>query len=527
MVFRIQEEFMADSKKEVLGEQGIYDAKTLGTPKTLVLGLQHMFAMFGSTVLVPIITGLSVSATLLFAGLGTLLFHLITKRKVPAFLGSSFAFLAGYGAISGLMLAREQYATEDALMAAQAGGKLYAASQLLPYACFGVALAGLLYLVLALLFKVFGAMRVMKFFPPIVTGPIIMAIGLILSQSAINSCASNWPIALVAILAIIICNIWGKGMVKILPILIGVVASYLVAAVTGNVDFSGVAAAPWVGLPIKFQDTVFALFSSSRDAGTLFLHTIVTNADGEKEVIISSMTKGGLLVTAAITIVPIAIATMMEHIGDISAISSTVNRNFIKDPGLHRTLTGDGLATAVASLFGAPANTTYGENTGVLSLTKVFDPFVIRLAAVFAILMSFCPKFSAIIEAMPSATVGGISLVLYGMISAVGVRNVVETQVDFSKSRNVIIAALILVLSIGINFSAAKSIAFSIGSANFALSGLAVGSLVGIILNAILPGKDFNFNEDAGSETGADLSGISEKELKEDADKKASKEKKK
>ena len=517
IVFRLQEEFMADSKKEVLGEQGIYDAKTLGTPKTLVLGLQHMFAMFGSTVLVPIITGLSVSATLLFAGLGTLLFHLITKRKVPAFLGSSFAFLAGYGAISGLMLAREQYTTQEALDAAVADGKFLSASHLLPYACFGVALAGLLYLVLALLFKVFGAMRVMKFFPPIVTGPIIMAIGLILSQSAINSCSSNWPIALVAIFAIIICNIWGKGMVKILPILIGVIASYLVAAVTGNVDFSGVAAAPWIGLPIKFQDTVFALFSSARDSGTLFLHTVNPET---KEIVVSSMTKGGLLLTAAITIVPIAIATMMEHIGDISAISSTVNRNFIKDPGLHRTLTGDGLATAVASLFGAPANTTYGENTGVLSLTKVFDPFVIRLAAFFAILMSFCPKFSAIIEAMPSATVGGISLVLYGMISAVGVRNVVETQVDFSKSRNVIIAALILVLSIGINFSAAGAIAFSIGSANIALSGLAVGSLVGIILNAVLPGKDFNFNEDAGTETGADLSGISEKELKKEPAKK-------
>jgi uracil permease len=516
---------MADSKSQVLGEQGIYDAKALGTPKMLVLGLQHMFAMFGSTVLVPIITGLSVSATLLFAGLGTLLFHLITKRKVPAFLGSSFAFLAGYGAISGLMLAREQYSTTEALDAAIADGKFLSASHLLPYACFGVALAGLLYLVLALLFKVFGAMHVMKFFPPIVTGPIIMAIGLILSQSAINSCSSNWPIALVAIFAIIICNIWGKGMVKILPILIGVVASYLVAAVTGNVDFSGVAAAPWIGLPIKFQDTVFALFSSSRDAGTFFLHTIITNADGEKEVIISSMTKGGLLLTAAITIVPIAIATMMEHIGDISAISSTVNRNFIKDPGLHRTLTGDGLATAVASLFGAPANTTYGENTGVLSLTKVFDPFVIRLAALFAIIMSFCPKFSAIIEAMPSATVGGISLVLYGMISAVGVRNVVETQVDFSKSRNVIIAALILVLSIGINFSAAGAIAFSIGDANIALSGLAVGSLVGIILNAVLPGKDFNFNEDTGTETGADLSGISEKEIKKDSEKKDSEKK--
>ena len=471
---------MSDSKKTILGEQGIYDAKTLGTPKMLILGLQHMFAMFGSTVLVPLITGLSVSATLLFAGLGTLLFHLITKKKVPAFLGSSFAFLAGYGTIAGLAIAKSN-------------GEMMTSQELLPYACFGVGLAGLLYLVLALLFKVFGANHVMKFFPPIVTGPIIIAIGLNLSQSAINSCSSNWGIALVAIIAIIICNIWGKGMIKILPILIGVIASYLVAALTGNVDFSGVAAAPWVGLPVKYSNTVFYIFSNSKNVGA-DIHN-------------------GLLITAAITIVPIAIATMMEHIGDVSAISSTVNRNFIKDPGLHRTLTGDGLATTIASLFGAPANTTYGENTGVLTLTRVYDPFVIRLAAYFAILMSFCPKFAAIIEAMPSATVGGISLVLYGMISAVGVRNIVETQVDFTKSRNVIIAALILVLSIGINFSTAGSISFSVGSATIALSGLAVGSLVGIILNAILPGKDYNFNEDAGSETGADLSGISEKEI--------------
>ena len=466
---------MATEKKQILGEQGIYDARSLGTPKMLILGLQHMFAMFGSTVLVPLITGLSVSATLLFAGLGTLLFHLITKKKVPAFLGSSFAFLAGYGTIAGLAIAN-------------AKGEMMTKEELLPYACFGVALAGLLYLVLALLFKLFGANSVMKFFPPIVTGPIIIAIGLNLSKSAIESCSTNWPIALVAILAIIICNIWGKGMIKILPILIGVIASYLVAAVTGNVDFSGVASAPWVGLPVKYSNTVFSIFT------------------GE--------TNSGLLITAAITIVPIAIATMMEHIGDISAISSTVNRNFIKDPGLHRTLTGDGLATTIASLFGAPANTTYGENTGVLTLTRVYDPLVIRLAAYFAVLMSFCPKFAAIIEAMPSATVGGISLVLYGMISAVGVRNIVETQVDFTKSRNVIIAALILVLSIGINYSTAGAISFNIGSASVALSGLAVGSLVGIILNAVLPGKDYNFNEEKGSETGADLSGISEKEIK-------------
>jgi uracil permease len=495
---------MAATKKQVLGEQGIYDARSLGASKTVILGLQHMFAMFGSTVLVPIITGLSVSTTLLFAGLGTLLFHLLTKKKVPAFLGSSFAFLTGYGTIAGLAIAKSN-------------GTMMTPQELLPYACFGVALAGLLYLVLALLFKVFGANRVMKFFPPIVTGPIIIAIGLILSPSAINSCFTNWPIALVAILAIIICNIWGKGMIKILPILIGVVASYTVAAITGNVDFSGVADAPWIGFPIEFQRTVFSIFTGEPFNGTL----ITMSAEGE--VISSSINRTGLLITAAITLVPIAIATMMEHIGDISAISSTVDRNFIKDPGLHRTLMGDGLATTVASLFGAPANTTYGENTGVLSLTKVYDPFVIRLAACFAIVMSFCPKFSAIIEAMPSATVGGISLVLYGMISAVGVRNLVETKVDFSKSRNVIVAALILVLSIGINFSDAGAIGFSIGEVNIALSGLAVGSLIGIIMNAILPGKDYNFNENTGSETGLDLSGISKKEIKNESNKKKNK----
>ena len=374
--------------------QGIYDARELGAPKVTILGLQHMFAMFGSTVLVPLLTGLSVSTTLLFAGLGTLLFHLLSKRKVPAFLGSSFAFLAGYFAI------------------APNGEK-----ELLPYACFGVAVAGLFYLILAALFKAFGANKVMKYFPPVVTGPIIIAIGLNLSQSAINSCSSNWFVAIVAIVIVVVCNIWGKGLVRIIPILLGVIGSYLTAMILGLIDFTPVKDAAWVGLPVEYDRTVFSIFTSG-------------NLDS------------ALLVTSIITIVPIAFATMMEHIGDISAISSTVGRNFIKDPGLHRTLTGDGLATAIASLFGAPANTTYGENTGVLTLTKVYDPFVIRLAAYFAILFSFCPKFAAVIEVMPTATVGGISLVLYGMISAVGIRNVVETQVDFSKSRNVIIAPL-------------------------------------------------------------------------------------
>ncbi|MBE5863494.1 MAG: uracil-xanthine permease [Lachnospiraceae bacterium] len=425
---------------------GIYDAKSLGVPKVTMLGLQHMFAMFGATILVPMLTGLDVSTTLLCAGLGTLLFHLLTKRKVPAFLGSSFAFLPGYFAI------------------APNGEK-----ELLPYACVGVACAGLLYLLLAGLIKVFGSGKVMKFFPPIVTGPIIIAIGLTLSQSAIDSCSTNWQIALVAIALIVACNIWGKGMVRIVPIIMGVIGSYLVAVVTGQVDFTEVIDAAWVGLPIHFERTAFWAF---KDGNT------------------------SLLITSIITIVPIALATIVEHIGDISAISSTVGKNFIKDPGLHRTLLGDGLATSLAALFGAPANTTYGENTGVLTLTKVFDPLVIRLAAWFAILFSFCPKFAAIIGSMPSATVGGVSLVLYGMISAVGVRNVVEAKCDFSKSRNVIIAALILVLSIGIKYSAAGAIVIPAGSITINLSGLAVGALVGILLNAVLPGKDYVFQED-------------------------------
>ena len=451
------------SKKKVDFSKGIYDARELGAPKMLLLGLQHMFAMFGATVLVPALTGLSVSATLLFAGLGTLLFHLLTKGKVPAFLGSSFAFIGGYAAIT-------QIGTDEA------GNAIHNYS-LLPYACVGVACAGLLYLVLAGLIKIFGAKKVMRFFPPIVTGPIIIAIGLTLSSSAISNCSANWLVAVVAIAIVIVCNIWGKGMVKIIPIMLGVLGSSLVAVI---LHFTGVMQtldpgklqafkdAAWIGLPFKMENTVFGLFSRGVDTS--------------------------FLVTAIITIMPIALATMIEHIGDISAISSTCNKNYIANPGLHRTLLGDGLATILASLFGAPANTTYGENTGVLSLSKVYDPRVIRIAAVFAALVSFSPKFSALVSLMPTATIGGVSLVLYGMISAVGVRNVVENKVDFGKSRNVIIAALILVLSIGINYAGAIQI--PIGSITISLSGLAVGALVGIILNAVLPGKDYEFGAD-------------------------------
>lgn len=442
-------------------QEAIYDAKQLGVGKVAVLGLQHMFAMFGATVLVPILTGLNVSTTLLFAGIGTLLFHLLTKGKVPAFLGSSFAFLGGYFAIAPML--------EDGSSNVE----------MIPYACFGVACAGLLYLVMAALIKMFSAKRIMKYFPPIVTGPIIIAIGLTLSQSAIDNCSSNWIIALVAILVVILCNIFGKGMIKIIPILIGVIASYVVGICMGQVDFTPVKEAQWFAVPIVKDMTILGMFGDNFDVSKL--------------------------ITAVITIMPIALATIVEHIGDISAISSTTGINYIKEPGLHRTLLGDGLATIVASLFGAPANTTYGENTGVLNLSKVYDPFVVRLAAVFAIFFSFCPKFAAIIEVMPTATVGGISLILYGMISAVGVRNVVENKVDFTKSRNVIIAALILVLSIGINYSAAGAIAFQIGSITISLSGLAVGALAGILLNAILPEKDYEFDEETPSDTGVNF----------------------
>ena len=428
---------MNDLKKgKVLGEDDIFDVRELGWGRTLVLGLQHTFAMFGATVLVPLLTGLSVSTTLLFAGLGTLLFHLITKRKVPAFLGSSFAFLAGYGIVAPLIDGAPN-------------------TEMLPYACGGVVVAGLVYVVLAALIKAFGINRVMRFFPPIVTGPIIICIGLTLSSSAIANCSENWLLALCALVPIIIANIWGKGMVKIVPIMIGIGFAYVVALLMGAVDFSAVAEADVVGLP----GIMMAKFDLS----------------------------------AIITIVPIALATVVEHIGDISAISATVGKNYIQDPGLHRTLLGDGLATSLAAMFGGPANTTYGENTGVLALTRVYDPLVMEIAAGIAILLSFSPMFEMIVRTIPTAIIGGVSLILYGMISAVGVRNVVENQIDFTASRNLIIAAVIMVSAIG--FSSTGGLTFQIGSVTITLSALAIAALAGILLNAVLPGNTYEFEK--------------------------------
>ena len=439
--------------KKDLGHEAIYDARQLGTPRMLILGLQHMFAMFGATVLVPILVQgyglpLSIQTTLLFAGLGTLLFHVCTKFKVPAFLGSSFAYLGGFSTVAP-MPANEGLDPETKLA----------------YARRGILIAGLLYLVLALLFKVLGAKKVMRYFPPIVTGPMIIMIGLNLSGSAINNASTCWWLALVAMAIIVVANIWGKGMVKIIPILLGVVGSYIVAVIAGQVDFSGVSEASFLGL----QQFVIAKFD----------------------------------VSAILVMAPIAIAAMMEHIGDISAISSTTGKNFIEDPGLHRTLVGDGLATAFAGFFGGPANTTYGENTGVLALSKVYDPRVVRLAAIYAIILSFSPKFDALVNSIPAAIVGGVSFILYGMISAVGVRNIVENQVDLTKSRNLIIAAVMFVSGLG--FSSVGGITFTVGGAAVTLSGLAIAALCGVILNAILPGNDYEFGVSVTGDKSADL----------------------
>ena len=411
---------------------GIYDArKELGWGKTIIMGLQQCFAMFGATILVPVLTnsypgaegmGLSASVTLFCAGIATLWFHFITKGKVPVFLGSSFAFLGMYGAII------------------PAYGKEYATG--------GVMAAGALYVVLAILIKVFGTKRVMKLFPPVVCGPLIILIGINLAGSAVSNVMTNWILGVIPIIVILICNTWGKGMIKIIPVLIALIVSYIIAIVMGAVNFDAVGTAAWVGLPT--------------------FHLPKFNAD------------------CIIAGLAVAVAAMVEHVGDVMAIGATCGKNFIADPGLTRTLLGDGIGTSLAGLLGGPANTTYSENTGVVALTRVFDPFVMRVAAVMAIILSLSPKFEAVINSIPTAVIGGISFVLYGMIAATGIRTIVENQVDYVNMRNVLVTAIILVCGLGFN-----AYPIVIGSVSF--GGLACAAIFGIILNAILPGKDYEF----------------------------------
>jgi uracil permease len=394
------------------------DASTISNGKKVVLGVQHTFTMFGATILVPLITGLDISVALFMAGIGTLLFHFITKKKVPVFLGSSFAFIAPILAVAGM---------SD-----------------LAHAQGGIVVAGLVYLILAGLIYFFGVEKVIKFFPPVVTGPIIIVIGLKLAPVAINMASADWLLAVVAFLVVTTVSVFGKGFVKIIPVIIGLFAGYISAIVLGRVDFTPITSAAWVGLP-KFTIAKFDF-------------------------------------TGVMTIAPIALATMVEHIGDVLAIGATVDEDFIKDPGLHRTLIGDGIATSLSAMFGGPANTTYSENTGVLALTRVFDPVIMRIAAVFAIFLGIIPKLSGFISTIPVAVVGGISIILFGMIAAVGARTLVERAVDFTKSRNLIIAAVILVLGLGGAVFPVK-----LGQVNFSLEGMALAAIVGIILNKVLP----------------------------------------
>ena len=446
----------------------IRDASVLGVPKMLILGLQHMFAMFGATILVPILVNsyfgedvLHVQVTLICAGVGTLFFHLCSKFKVPAFLGSSFAFLGGFATIANL---------DTGVFADMSN------ADKLSYACGGIVVAGLLYLVLALIIRLVGVKKVMRFLPPVVTGPIIICIGLSLAGSAISNASTNWLLAFIALATIIVFNIWGKGMFKIIPILMGVVVSYAAALIfnalgmtnadgSAILDFTNIASAAWVGIP-KFSICKFNI-------------------------------------SAILVMAPIALASMMEHIGDMSAISATVGENFIEDPGLHRTLIGDGLATSLSALVGGPANTTYGENTGVLELSKVHNPKVIRIARLYAVILSFIPKMAEVIGSMPSAIIGGVSFMLYGMISAIGVRNVVENHVDFTKSRNLIIAGVIFVCGLGFS----NGLTFTVAGTDITLTSLAIAAIAGILLNAILPGNDYHFGKDveADSNRGIDM----------------------
>jgi len=405
-------------EKSYLDKEAIRDGDYINPVKKIILGLQHAFTMFGATVLVPIITGFNISVALFMAGCGTLLFYFITKRKVPAFLGSSFAFIAP------VLVVTEKFG--------------------LPYACGGIVVAGLLYLLLSLLVSIYGVKKILSFFPPVVTGPVIIVIGLKLAPTAIDMAKGNWGLALVGFAVVTAVSIYAKGFFKVLPVLTGIFVGYLVAIFTGNVDFAPIAQAKWIGWP----EFIVAKFNW----------------------------------TAITIIAPVAIATMVEHIGDVLAIGATVEKNLVEDPGLNRTLIGDGLATSLSAMFGGPANTTYSENTGVLALTRVYHPVIMAIAAVFAILLGLVPKLGAVILTIPSSLIGGISIVLFGMIASIGIRTVVEHKVDFSQSRNLLISAVILVLGLG-----GAVLAIPLGTAKIEIAGMALGAIIGIILNKILP----------------------------------------
>lgn len=406
--------------KETLQNQGV--------TKTILLGIQHVLAMFGATVLVPTLTGLNPSIALLSAGVGTLLFHFITKRKVPVFLGSSFAFIAGLQAVI-------QNNPDN-----------------IPKAMGATIAAGFMYFIFALLVKIFGADKIRSFFPPVVTGPIIIVIGLSLAPGVVqNNVLSNnaggelWERLLVAgvvVLTMLLVGVFARGFFKLVPILFGIVAGYIVSSFFGFVDFTAVEEAKWFINPSLFQLPQFDLQS--------------------------------ILIVA-----PISLVTFIEHIGDITTNSAVVGKDFIKDPGLHRTLMGDGFATMAAGFLGGPPNTTYGENTGVLAVTKNYNPFNIRVAAGVAVILGLIGKFGAVIQTIPLPVMGGVSIILFGMIASIGIRILGENKIDLSENRNLFITAVLLVVG--------TSVSVTFGSVT--VSGLAIAAVLGIVLNKILPEK--------------------------------------
>lgn len=399
----------------------ITDISVLGPGRGVALGLQHVFTLFASTVLVPILTGLDVGVALITSGIGTLLFHFITKGKVPAYLGSSFSFIA------------------PVIMA----GELYG----LEYARGGIIAAGMIYLIFAWLISIYGAEKIVRYFPPIVTGPVIIVISMTLAPNAINMASQDWLLSMVTLATIIGISMFGKGFFKIVPVILGLAVGYILASILGRIDYSPIIQAGWIGAP-NFSLPKFDI--------------------------------GAIMIVA-----PIALTTIVEHIGDVLAMSGVVKRDLAKDPGLTRTLMGDGIATSVAALLGGPANTTYSQNTGVVALTKVWDPKVMRIAAVITILIGLVPKLNAFTSTIPKPVIGGAVIVLFGMIASIGARTLVDNGVNFSKTRNMIIIAVILVFGLG-----GAVIPIKIGLVEIKLVGMALAAIVGIILNIILPHED-------------------------------------
>lgn len=408
--------------------EAIRNARELSVPKQLVLGLQHLFTMFGSAILVPLTTGLDVATCLLFTGIGTLLFHFITKRKVPIYHGASYAY------ITPILMVAAMYEADG-----------------LAYARGGILVAGIITIVMSQIVRKIGINRISKLFPPVITGTMILVIGLNLAGTAVSMAGTMWWVAIIATIVVIICNIFGKGFIKTIPVVIALIIGYIAAAVTGNVDFSSVQEAAWIGIP-QFGLPKFS-------------------------------------VSAICLVAPVCIAVIVEHFGDIAAIGGVVGEDFYQEPGVHRTLLGDGIATSISALGGGCALTTYSENTGVLALTKVYDPLVMRIAAVFAIILSFCPKLAALVRTIPDPVIGGITIILFGFVAGTGLRTL--HSVNFTNTRNQILFAVLAILSLG-----GAALGFTVGNISISLAGMPLGALVAIILNLILPHSEGELFED-------------------------------